>query len=113
MPASLIAVWVVTAACAAIGAAFGGKPDAPLIVRWPCIVWDWIAHSRRRAPSMPERPDYDRIDSLERELGLVEDERPIGNGRTVCLTKGCAGETVDIRTWAGQLATRLHTCEAP
>lgn len=83
-------------------------PDIP--IRWPHTVWDWLAHSGRRPTPPPQRPDYARIDQLERELGLVE-ERPMRPGRTVCLTKDCAGDTHEIRTWSSQLAYRIHRCE--
>lgn len=117
MPDIPLAVWAVSVAYAVLVAVFGEKPDAPLILRWPHIGWDLIAHSWRTpapAPAAP-RPDYAKIDRLERELGLVdvEPERPIRLGRTVCLTKNCVGETVELRTWSGMLATSIHECEAP
>lgn len=58
------------------------------------------------------KPDQARIALLELELGLVE-EHPMRPGRTVCLTKNCDGDTEDVRLWGGQLAYRIHTCEAP
>ncbi|MFC8985983.1 hypothetical protein [Streptomyces sp. NPDC057115] len=63
----------------------------------------------------PGGPDCDRIARLERELGIgnVEPERPIRRAPSVCLTKGCAGDTEEIRTWSGVLAMRIHECEAP
>lgn len=51
------------------------------------------------------RPDYARINQLERELGLV-DERPIRAPR-VCLAKGCDGGD-EVRTWSGMLLARVH-----
>jgi hypothetical protein len=77
------------------------------------------ARTTRRGPSggalPPYRPDPGRIAILERELGLVlvEPERPIRRGPKVCLTKDCMGDTTDVHTWGGQLAVRIHTCEAP
>jgi hypothetical protein len=104
--------------------------DAPRWLRWPGTAWKTIAHDWRRPAPMPPRPDYARIAVLERELGLVDShlpelspfeqgmrsamaERPIRLSRTVCLTKDCAGDTREIRTWSGLLAARVHTCEAP
>ena len=57
--------------------------------------------------------DYDPIARLERGLGIVvpEPERSIRLARTVCLTKNCGGETVEVRTWSGMLAVRIHGCE--
>ncbi|WP_157865013.1 hypothetical protein [Streptomyces prasinopilosus] len=59
--------------------------------------------------------DYDRIERLERELGIgdAEPERPIRRAPSVCLTKDCAGETHEIRTWSDVLAMRIHYCERP
>ncbi|WP_210637242.1 hypothetical protein [Streptomyces sp. GESEQ-13] len=72
---------------------------------------------RRRSGSVPAAPcpDYDRIARLESELGLVEPEpeKPIRVDRTACLTKDCQGETVEVRTWSGLLAMRIHDCERP
>ncbi|MEU0787588.1 hypothetical protein ABZ341_39360 [Streptomyces sp. NPDC006173] len=114
--AFLLPIWVAAltlyaTACAVVGA----EPGAPWWLRWPLPVWNAIAHDWRRTPSTPKRPDYVRIARLERELGMVEQapERPIRHGRTVCLTKNCDGDTVEIRTWQGTLATRTHHCEAP
>ncbi|MFD7705692.1 hypothetical protein [Streptomyces sp. NPDC059786] len=59
---------------------------------------------------MPE-PDYALIDRLERELGIgqaSEPERPMRQGRTVCLIKGCDGDTVELRTWHGVQLRRVH-----
>ncbi|MGQ3551671.1 hypothetical protein [Streptomyces rochei] len=100
-------------AYAVLGAAFGEKPGAPLILRWPYVGWDLIAHSWRTPTPPLARPDYAKIDRLERELGMVdvEPERPIRAAKTVCLTKNCMGETHEIRTWSGMLAQRIHECE--
>jgi hypothetical protein len=93
---------------------FGSRPCAPLWLSWPLPIWNAIAHDWRRPPSPPKRPDYARIARLERELGMVEQEPelPIRHGRTVCLAKDCGGDTVEIRTWQGAVATRIHRCEA-
>lgn len=60
----------------------------------------------------PGGPDYEQIARLERQLGLVEPEpeRPIRQGPKVCLTKNCAGDTREIRTWSGLLAVYIHEC---
>lgn len=76
----------------------------------PNTAWGWLARSRRRPPPASPRPDYARINQLERELGLVE-ERPIRSNLTVCLPKGCDGDTEEIRTWSGQLIRRVHYCQ--
>ncbi|MFF3928593.1 hypothetical protein [Streptomyces hirsutus] len=107
IPASVLSVSLIYSG---ITAAFGDRPNAPLLIRWPHLVWVWLAHSWRRPTAPPRRPDYARIDQLERELGLTE-ERPIRPHRTVCLTKDCGGDTEEIRTWSGQLVYRIHHCE--
>ncbi|MEV0220928.1 hypothetical protein [Streptomyces sp. NPDC050704] len=112
MAALFIALMVLYgAACGTLGA----SPGAPLWLRWPMPIWNLIAHDWRRPAPVPLRPDYARIDRLERELdiGDVAPERPIRRGPKVCLTKDCTGDTTDIRTWGGQLAIRIHDCEAP
>lgn len=93
----------------------GADSSAPLWLRWPQPIWDFIAHDWRRPPPAPKRPDYARIERLERELGLAdtEPERPLRRDRTVCLTKDCQGETTEIRTWSDMLMQRVHDCEAP
>lgn len=108
---------------------FGSTPGAPLWLRWPLPVWNLIAHDWRRPGPAPLRPDYARIAVLERELGIVDHpvselspfeqgmrvamaERPMRHGN-LCLTKNCAGDTTEIRTWSGVLVTRIHECEAP
>ncbi|MFC8065560.1 hypothetical protein [Streptomyces sp. NPDC057293] len=115
MPDIPLAVWAVSVAYAVLVAAFGEKPGAPLILRWPYAGWDLIAHAWRTPAPALHRPDYAKIDRLERELGLVdaEPERPIRAAKTVCLTKNCAGETVELRTWSGMLAVSIHECETP
>ncbi len=79
-------------------------------LRWLAPTWNRIAHDWRRPPATPPRPDYARIAQLERELGLTE-EQPIRLARGVCLTKGCTGDTEDVRTWGGQLLMRIHHCD--
>ncbi|MFI1485812.1 hypothetical protein [Streptomyces sp. NPDC020747] len=121
----LIAVLVLYAAACGT---FGSTPHAPLWLRWPLPIWNFIAHDWRRPAPVPARPDYARIAVLERELGLVDShmpelspfeqgmrsamaERPIRLDPTVCLTKDCAGDTDELRTWSGQLLRRTHTCD--
>ncbi|WP_143661141.1 hypothetical protein [Streptomyces sp. M41(2017)] len=80
------------------------------------MIWESLArHSWRRPASAAARPDYARIARLERELGLADEspERPIRPGRTICLTKDCRGDTVEVHSWQGPVATRIHRCEAP
>lgn len=48
---------------------YGAEPGAPLWLSWPMPIWNWIAHDWRRPRA---RPDYAKIDRLERELGIVE-----------------------------------------
>ncbi|MDQ0809779.1 hypothetical protein QFZ63_001493 [Streptomyces sp. B3I7] len=93
----------------------GSDSSAPLWLRWPQPIWDFIAHDWRRPPPAPKRPDYAMIDQLERELGLVgqEPERSLRQARTVCLTKDCRGETTELRSWSGMLMQRIHDCERP
>lgn len=61
------------------------------------------------------RPDYAKIERLERELGLAQPEPPRRAMReihTVCLTKNCQGDTEEIRTWSSPVPVlRIHTCE--
>ncbi|MEU8642208.1 hypothetical protein AB0C91_09855 [Streptomyces sp. NPDC048674] len=92
--------------------AFGMRPGAPLWLSWPLRSWNMLMGHPQ--PVQP-RPDYARIARLERELGMGEQEPelPIRHGRTICLTKDCGGDTVELRTWQGAVATRIHHCEAP
>lgn len=57
----------------------------------------------------PQRPDYDRIAQLERELGIGDhaEERGICPD-PVCLIKDCDAETVEIHLWSGPLIRRMH-----
>jgi len=66
----------------------------------------------RRVTLSPGGLDYDRIDRLERELGIgeAEPQRPIRPASKVCLTKDCDGDTDEIRTWSGVLIARIHRC---
>ncbi|MEU6768548.1 hypothetical protein ABZ916_39320 [Streptomyces sp. NPDC046853] len=59
-----------------------------------------------------QRPDYAKIDRLERELGIAQlpAQKPIRSVRTVCLTKNCAGDTEELRSWSGILLMRIRTC---
>ena len=112
----LLPIWVAAlTGYAILCGTVGAEPGAPWWLRWPMPIWNAIAHDWRRPPSAPQRPDYAKIDRLERELGIVEPEpeRPIRLARTVCLTKGCTGETAEVRTWSGMLAMRIHECERP
>ncbi|MET9150101.1 hypothetical protein ABZX82_02285 [Streptomyces griseoflavus] len=104
-----------TVAYAVACGAVSYDPSAPLWLRWPQPMWDLIAHDWRRPMPVVERPDYDHIARLERELGIVEPEpeKPIRPMSTVCLTKNCAGDTGEIYTWSGQLIARIHNCERP
>lgn len=114
--AVLLPIWVLAiVSYAVLCAAVGTEPNAPWWLRWPMPIWNAIAHDWRRPEPVAERPDYDRIAHLERELGIgePEPERPIRRAQEVCLTKGCAGETTEIRTWSGALAMRIHECEVP
>lgn len=45
-------------------------PDAPLWLRWPLPIWNWIAHDWRRPAVALTRPDYAKIARLEKELGM-------------------------------------------
>ncbi|MFF9309866.1 hypothetical protein ACF1BS_03055 [Streptomyces sp. NPDC014748] len=106
----LISVGILYAAACG---AFGAERDAPLWLRWPLPLWNRIAHDWRRPIPVPSRPDYAKIERLERELGIIdaESERPMHHGPNVCLTRGCVGRTRDIRTWSGVLARQVHECE--
>lgn len=109
VPAILLSLLMVyAAACGLLGVESG----APLWLRWPLPVWNWIAHGWRRTPELPRRPDYAKIARLERELGIggVEPERPMRRAPAVCLTKDCVGDTDEIRTWSGVLVARVHRC---
>lgn len=50
----------------------GTKPGAPLWLRWPVPIWNFIRHGRPPKP----RPNYARIARLERELGLTGSPPP-------------------------------------
>lgn len=115
MPEIPIEVWVVSIVSAIFFAWVGQQPNAPFFCRWPYVMWDAIERDWRRPAPVLERPDYAKIERLERELGIVEPEpeKPIRLARTVCLTKGCEGETTEVRTWSGMLAMRIHECERP
>lgn len=110
-------------ACGTVGA----ESDAPLWLSWPLPIWNAIAHDWRRPTPVPARPDYAKIERLERELGIGDhplpelspfeqglrrgmQERPMRHGN-LCLTKDCMGDTTDVRTYAGVLVRRIHTCE--
>ena len=109
MSALFIAVLVLYAAACGT---FGSTPSAPLWLRWPMPVWNLIAHDWRKPAPVAQRPDYAKIERLERELGIgyVEPERPIRRTSTVCLAKNCSGDTHELRTWSGVLVRRVHTC---
>ncbi|MEW2451227.1 hypothetical protein AB0896_27340 [Streptomyces parvulus] len=109
IPATFLVLYAIVLVYGVTLASIGDRPSLPLVLRWTYTAWDFIAYSWRRPAPAPPRPDYARIDQLERELGLVE-ERPIRTGRTVCLTKNCTGETEEIRTWSGRLIRNIHSC---
>lgn len=114
--AFLLPIWVAAlTGYAVICGVVGADSGAPWWLRWPIPIWNAIAHDWRRPPPIPQRPDYAKIARLECELGIVESEpgKPIRLVRTVCLTKGCAGEMTEIRTWSGVLMRRIHECETP
>ncbi|MFF9279546.1 hypothetical protein [Streptomyces griseosporeus] len=110
IPAAALAAVPAAFAYGITAAALGDRPNAPVWLRWPLAVWNFIASSWRQPAPSPPRPDYARINQLERELGLI-DERPLRSHRTVCLTKNCAGSTQELRTWSGQLIRHIHHCE--
>lgn len=89
---------------------FGSRPGAPRWLSWPLPIWRSIKETPRRPA--PARPDYDRIERLERELGMAQPEPPMRPDR-VCLTKDCRGDWTEVRSWAGPVLNRVHTCEAP
>ncbi|WP_369214690.1 hypothetical protein [Streptomyces flavofungini] len=106
----VLAVSLLVGYAAACGRA---DPDGPLWLRWPQPVWNWIAHDWRRPAPAPARPDYAKIDRLERELGIIEQPKPPAIRRpAVCLVKDCGGETIELETWGGP-TWRLHDCETP
>jgi hypothetical protein len=90
-------------------ARFGSRPSAPLWLRWPLPVWEFIVQGPKPAP----RPDYARIERLERELGIVDEEPrlPIKRASRPCLVKDCQGDTQTVETWGGQVLYRVHRCE--
>ncbi|MEU0590028.1 hypothetical protein [Streptomyces ardesiacus] len=110
-----VASMAIVVGYAAICGLLAHNPGMPLWIRWPAPLWNAIAHDWRAPAPTLARPDYAKIDRLERELGLVdvEPEQPIRAAKTVCLTKNCAGETLELRTWSGMLAQRIHECETP
>ena len=114
--AFLLPIWIAAlAAYVGVCGVAGAEPGAPWWLRWPHPIWNAIAHDWRSPAAVPQLPDYAKIARLERELGIVqaEPERPVRPARMVCLTKDCAGETHEIRTWSGTLLRRIHDCEAP
>ncbi|WP_218108816.1 hypothetical protein, partial [Streptomyces sp. LUP30] len=101
-----VVVWVFSAGCALFFTWVGRQPGAPLFTRAPWIVVD------RLMPDRP-RPDYARIERLERELGLTDEEprRPVRRASRACLVKDCRGDTQTVETWGGQVLYRVHRCE--
>ncbi|MEH0417823.1 hypothetical protein [Streptomyces sp. B21-083] len=59
-------------------------------------IWNRIAHDWRHPKSNLPRPDYAKIERLERELGLVEPIMPPPVLRTV---EQDGGEVIEIRSW--------------
>lgn len=92
------------AACGVLGS----RPGARLWLSWPLPIWRSLRGNRSVAP-LPPRPDYDRIERLEYELGIVR-EVPMRPDR-ICVTKNCRGEWSEVRSWRGPLMYRFHTCE--
>lgn len=107
LPLLIAAEVLYGAACGLLGS----RPDAPLWLRWPHPIWQFIRNGGPASKPLL-RPDYDKISRLERELGLVPvaPERPIRLGPTVCLTKNCDGDMEELRTWSGVLMRRIHRC---
>jgi len=87
--------------------------EAPRWLRWPLPIWNKLAHDWRAPSPTPPRPDYAKIERLERELGVIEaePERPMRRGPKVCLAKNCIGGTRELRTWSGVLIARIHECD--
>ncbi|GES27928.1 hypothetical protein AB0G60_02600 [Streptomyces angustmyceticus] len=57
----------------------------------------------------PQRPDYQCIAQLERELGMGKRQSERGiRPNPVCLVKNCAADTTELRTWSGQLIRRVY-----
>lgn len=71
--APLLAMSVTTLYAAACGL-YGAEPDAPRWLSWPLPIWNRIAHDWRQPKPAPPRPDYGKIERLERELGIGRDE---------------------------------------
>ncbi|GGX40852.1 hypothetical protein [Streptomyces noursei] len=61
-----IIVSVVTVYAVVCGS-FGADSGAPLWLRWPLPIWNFIAHDWRRSRS---HPNHAKIERLERELGI-------------------------------------------
>ncbi|CAM5428415.1 MULTISPECIES: hypothetical protein [Streptomyces] len=60
------------------------------------------------------RPDYDKIERLERELGINQPEpQPLRPAFVVCLTKDCEGDTTEVRNWYGVVIRAYHHCRKP
>ena len=92
----------------------GARPGAPLWLRWPIPVWEFLRHGPKPAP----RPDYAKIARLERELGLgwacggVVAPRAPEDGELVVLSPGrritdpheaeALGLTADARRMRGE-----------
>lgn len=78
------------------------------------------APSRSLRPSMvvPAAEDLPEVLARSRaQLRLGQPDihqggRPMMHD-AVCLTKDCAGDMGEIRTWSGVLLRRIHHCEAP
>lgn len=108
MPYGMIPILAAELVYAIACVTLGTQKGAPLWLSWPNDLWGRMLHGARPAVAAP-RPDYARIASLERELGMAveQPEKPMRTGK-VCLVKDCDGDTYEVRTWSGQLATRIH-----
>ncbi|MBT2467875.1 hypothetical protein J7E97_08300 [Streptomyces sp. ISL-66] len=138
MPPVLIPVILLELLYAAAVVTAGSRPGAPLWLRWPYPIWNFILNGPRPA-ALLSKPDYRRIAQLECELGLAwpvdvggprlgvsSDEALAGvahlgrqlraaadaecpvREEKVCLVKGCDGATEELRNWAGMLLRRVH-----
>ncbi|MFD8949486.1 hypothetical protein ACFV0B_11585 [Streptomyces xanthophaeus] len=104
MPPVLIPILLLELLYAVACVTIGVRPGAPLWLRWPALTWERVVHG----PTPRPRPDYARIERLERELGFTDPfERPIAPEK-VCLFKGCDGPTDEPRHWNGALLARFH-----
>ncbi|MGW7350915.1 hypothetical protein [Streptomyces sp. NPDC054784] len=79
-------------------------------------LWQLIAGPPPKPIKAAPKADPWRIGALERELGIgghPPEQSIRGDDRVVCLTKDCDGETLEPRTWTGELMYRVHNCRKP